>query len=110
MVAVIAVVMGAAASAFTIHTPVNSDKDELVTTWFKFTGTDPTDLNQLKNNMEYEYVNGLPCSGEDLICAVRYTGVADEGEHPTAFSVPFQSRIAAVYAGGSDVDISEENE
>lgn len=108
MVATIAIVIGIASSGFLDWQPKEDLNKDLVTTWYKFMG-DPTDLQQLKDNTKYEYVDGQACSGSDLICAVRYTGNAQSGAHPDAFSSSFKSRITSVYNGGSDADISEEN-
>jgi hypothetical protein len=108
MIAVVAIVMGIAVSAFTAQKPAKANHP-LTTTWFKFMG-DPSNLSQLKDNTEYSYVDGLPCSGQDIICAVQYTGNATVGSHPDPFSSAFQSRITNVYNGSTDAAISEEDQ
>lgn len=109
MIAVIALVMGIAGSAFTTQQPLQGKDHPATTAWFKFMG-DPSDLSQLKNNVNYTFVDGQPCSGDDVICAVLYSGTASSGHHPDAFSISFQNRIQAVYNGGTDAAVSEENE
>jgi len=69
--AVIAIVMGIAASAFTAQKPAKVQHPS-TTTWFKFMG-DPSNLTELQDNTEYSYADGLPCSGQDVICAVEYS-------------------------------------
>jgi len=108
MIAVIAIVMGIAASAFTSTSSVNH-KAPTTTAWFQFTGSDPSNLTQLEDNTKYSYVNGLPCSGQSVICAVQYTGNATVGSHPDAFSSAFKTRITNVYNGSTDPAISEED-
>ena len=109
ILALVAIVMAIAASAFTTQTNVRTNKHPLTTTWFKFMG-DPTNLSQLKDNTEYAYVDGLACSGQDVICAVLYTGTPAPGQHPDAFSSSFKSRINNVYNGSTDAAISEEDQ
>ena len=108
MFAVIAIVMGIAASAFTATKTVKASDHPTNTAWFRFMG-DPTVLTQLQDNTEYSYVDGLPCTGKDVICAVNYSGVASSGDHPDSFSSSFKSRIANVYNGSTDAAISEED-
>jgi len=106
--AVIAIIMGIAASAFTAQKPAKVQHPS-TTTWFKFMG-DPSNLSQLKDNTEYSYVDGQPCPGQDVICAVQYTGNSTAGSHPDPFSSSFQSRITNVYNGSTDAAISEEDQ
>lgn len=47
MIAVLAIVMGIAASAFTSNR-ANSNKKPLTTTWFQFMGSDPTNVADLR--------------------------------------------------------------
>lgn len=108
MFAVVAIVMGIAASAFTSSKSVNFGKEPLTYTWFKFTG-DPTNLSQIQDYTNYSYVNGLPCSGSNLICAVEANGTASMGQHPSA---PFSSTLKTELANefnhtGSYPDISQ---
>ena len=109
MFALIAIVMGIAASAFTARKPVKASNHPLATTWFKFMG-DPANLTELEDNTEYSYVDGLACSGQDVICAVLYTGTPASGDHPDAFSSAFKTRITNVYNGSTDPAISEEDD
>jgi hypothetical protein len=73
---------------------------------------DPSNLSQLQDNTEYSYVDGLPCSGQSVICAVEYTGNTTAGSHPDAFSSSFKTRIANVFNGTTQSDdaISEEDQ
>lgn len=108
MFAVIAIVMGIAASAFTTSKEVNSSNGSLTTTWFKFTG-DPTNLSQIQDYTKYSYVDGQPCSGSNLICAVQTNGVASMGQHPSApFSSTLKTELSKEFNHtGSYLDISQ---
>lgn len=101
--------MGIAGSAFTAKNEVNANKHPQATIWFRFMG-DQTNLLQLQDNTKYSYYDGQECPGQDVICAVLYTGIASSGQHPDAFSSSFKTRIASVYNGGSDASVSKEDE
>lgn len=107
MIAVMAIVLGIAASAFT-SVKVHPPKGVLTVSWFKYTG-DPTDLTQLQTNTMYDNESVEPCNGEDLICAVHYTALSS-GLHPAPFDAAFKARISAVKNGGTDADIAQEDQ
>jgi hypothetical protein len=108
MFAVIAIVMGIAASAFTTSKMTSPDKGQLTTTWFQFMGTDPTDVSQVQDNTNYSYGTGLPCSGSNRICAVFTDGVASADEQPEEFSDQLKSELENVILHGSSYsDISK---
>ncbi|HEU5054507.1 MAG TPA: hypothetical protein VFT78_15435 [Hanamia sp.] len=94
--AVIAIVMGIAASAFTHRHEII--KHPATLTWFSFTGSDPTDAAQVKNSMNYTWTNGQACSGStNKVCAVRVDGIASPGQHPSSsFSSTLQSELQDV--------------
>lgn len=113
MFAVIAIVMGIAASAFTTSKMASPDKGQLTTTWFQFMGTDPTDLSQVQDYNNYSYVDGTPCSGStNKICAVEADGVASSGQHPSAgFSSTLKSELSDVVNNVATYpDISQRNQ
>lgn len=106
--AVIAIVMGIAASAFTSPN-FHSNKKPLVITWFQFMGSDPTNVADVQNYMNYQYVNGSPCSGSSKICAVDVNGIASSGQHPSnAFSSTLKNELQNVILHGNSYgDISK---
>ncbi|HXS55665.1 MAG TPA: hypothetical protein VN726_06050 [Hanamia sp.] len=108
MIAVFAIVMGIAASAFT-SSPVNSNMKPLTTTWFQFMGSDPTNVADVQNYQNYSYVNGLPCSGSSRICAVQVDGPTTPGAQPSsAFSSTLKSELQNVILHGNSYgDISK---
>jgi|GEM_PF-1918049 len=108
MFALIAIVMGIAASAFT-SPAIHSNKKPLVTTWFQFMGSDPTNVGQVQNYLNYQYVNGSPCSGSSKICAVDVDGIASPGQNPSnAFSPTLKSELQNVILHGNSYgDISK---
>jgi hypothetical protein len=108
MIAVVAIVMGIAASAFTSST-AKSNKKPLTVTWFQFMGSDPTNVSEVQNYQNYNYVNGQPCSGSSLICAVDVDGATTVGAHPSS---PFTTTLKAelqnvILHGNSYADISK---
>lgn len=96
--------------AFKTQKKEKAEAVNYATGWFKFMGTDPTNLTQVQDNTKYEYVDGQPCTGGDLICSVKYTGTLTLGQHPASFSPSFKQRIADVVNGVTpgDEDISLE--
>jgi hypothetical protein len=102
IVAVVAIVMGIAASAFTSKKIVKDEAPETMT-WFQFTGSDPTNVAQVQNYLNYSYTDGQPCSGlTNKICAVEANGVASPGQHPSsAFSSTLKSELQDVIDNGS---------
>ncbi len=107
--AVIAIIMGIAASAFTSSKVINPSKGPLAFTWFQFMGSDPNNLSQVQNYLNYNYQTGLPCSGSSKICAVETNGTATVGQHPSsAFSTTLKNELSDVINnGGSYADISK---
>jgi hypothetical protein len=92
--------MGIASSAFTINH--HSGKIHPTTlTWFRFSGSDPTNPTQVKNSMNYTWTDGQPCSGPtNKICAVQVDGVASQGQHPaSSFSPALQGKLQDVIDG-----------
>lgn len=110
MIAVVAIVMGIAASAFTSVHSSKADSPSTMT-WFQFTGSDPTDLAQVQNYLNYSYTNGQACSGSTTkICAVQVDGQATPGQHPaSAFSTTLKNEIKDVVQNGNlaPTDITE---
>lgn len=106
----IAVMLAVTTSGFKAQVEMNEATGPQAVAWFSFTG-DPSSLTQLQDNTLYEYIGGQPCSGQNVICAVNYSGVAASGHHPNSFAPSFKSRIADVFNGttASDPDISEED-
>jgi hypothetical protein len=96
MIAVLAIIMGIAASAFTTSNGKSPDKGKLTIAWFQFMGSDPTDVSQVQDNTNYSYVNGLPCSGSNRICAVNTDGVASQNGQPDAFSQTLKDELQGV--------------
>lgn len=110
VIAVIALILGIAGSAFTAQKAGSSDHRPPTSSWFRFMGN-PASLTELQDYTKYDYVNGEPCTGEGIICAVLYSGTASSGNHPDAFSSSFKTRIANVYNGvNNDASVSEEDE
>lgn len=108
MIAVIAIVMGIAASAFTTNNQSNEEHGRLTTAWFQFMGSDPTNLSQVQDNTNYSYQSGLPCSGSNHICAVQTAGVASSGAQPDPFTQQLKDELADVVTNGASYsDISK---
>jgi len=108
MIAVFALILGIAASAFTTNRQTSQKTGKLTITWFQFMGSDPTDLTQVQDNTNYSYQTGLPCSGSNHICAVQTDGVASVGEQPAEFSQELKDELADVVNNGASYsDISK---
>lgn len=105
--AVFAVVLGIAASAFTTKGK-STESGKFTIAWFQFMGSDPTDLSQVQDNTNYSYQTGLPCSGSNRICAVHTDGIATQGEQPSPFSDQLKSELQDVVNNGASYsDISK---
>lgn len=93
----IGLVLALATSGFRTE-KISAPDGRVVTTWFEFTGSDPTNLSQVKNYLNYTYDDGQPCSGlTNKICAVETEGTAQTGQHPAApFSSTLQGEIEDV--------------
>lgn len=108
MFAVIAIVMGIAASAFTTSKADNPDKGKVLTNWYQFMG-DPTILSEVQDYTKYSYEGGTACSGSDLVCAVKTTGAITAHHQPDAFSNDLKARLSEVFNQTSTYsDISQE--
>ncbi|KAA9038741.1 hypothetical protein FW778_14450 [Ginsengibacter hankyongi] len=108
MFALFAIVLGIAASAFTSRHETSVKKGPETIAWFQFMG-DPTSLAQVKDNTEYQYQGGLPCSGSNAICAVQTNGVATSGHNPDPFSSTLKTELTNVFNGTNTyADISQE--
>lgn len=92
-IAVIALVMGIAASAFTNQKP---SLERQSTNWYKFVGTSYTLQNVLDHD-QYEYVPSQPCSGSSAICGVETEGPSMEDASPDEFTTDLKNRLTSVF-------------
>ena len=102
MLAICAIVLGLVASAFTVkHNPNSIHPTTL--TWFSFSGSDPTDVTQVNDYMNYTWTDGQACSGTtNKICAVQVSGVASPGQHQSSsFSSTLKSDLQKVINNGN---------
>jgi hypothetical protein len=105
---ILAISLGISISAFTGRKAGEPANIPLTVTWFKFMGSDPTTVSQVQNSANYSYVNGQPCSGSNLICAVNTSGTATSGHQPDPFSPALKSELQDVINNGSSYgDISK---
>lgn len=109
IIAVFSIVIGTLASAFTANFAHVSNHEKLITTWFQFMGSDPTNLSQVQDYQNYSYQTGQACSGANKICAVYVDGTPTVGQPPAA---PFSSSLKTelqnvILHGNSYSDISK---